>query len=82
MKEIRIPENNRFASPGTSKKCPTVTAPHVIEPRYPAAVGRYVNLGQFYDVAAIKCSRKDVIHYTNAVSAAYQRAYRALGAAR
>ena len=58
------------------------TAPHVIEPRYPAAVGRYVNLGQFYDVAAIKCSRKDVTHYTNAVSAAYQRAYRALGAAR
>ena len=58
------------------------TAPHVIEPRYPAAVGRYVNLGQFYDVAAIKRSRGDVIHYTNAASAAYQRAYRALGAAR
>lgn len=58
------------------------TAPHVVEPRYPAAADRYVNLGQFYDVDALKKSRADVVHYTQAVSAAYQRAYRALGAAR
>jgi len=58
------------------------TAPHVIEPQYPAAAGRYVNLGQFYDIAALKKSRSDIIRCTNAVSAAYQRAYRALGAAR
>ena len=58
------------------------TAPHVIEPKYPAAVDRYINLGQFYDIAAAKRSRADVIRHTQAGSAAYQRAYRAFGAAR
>lgn len=58
------------------------TAPHVIEPKYPAAVDRYVNLGQFYDIAAAKESCADVIRYSQAGSAAYQRAYRAFGAAR
>lgn len=53
-----------------------------MEPRYPAAADRYVNLGQFYDVAALKKSRADIVHCTDAVSAAYQRGYRALGAAR
>lgn len=58
------------------------TAPHVIEPKYPAAVDRYVNLGQFYDIAAAKKHRADVIRYSQAGSNAYQRAYRAFGAAR
>lgn len=58
------------------------TAPHVVEPQYPAAVDRYVNLGRFYDVAALKAARPEIVRYTKAVSAAYQRAYRALGAAR
>ena len=51
-------------------------------PQYPAAVDRYVNLGQFYDVTALKAFRPEIIRYTKAVTAAYQRAYRALGAAR
>lgn len=58
------------------------TAPHVIEPRYPAAADRYVNLGRFYDIAAAKRDRADVVRYTQEGSAAYQRAYRAFGAAR
>lgn len=58
------------------------TAPHVVEPQYPAAVDRYVNLGRFYDIAAAKEARAEVVRYTKAVSAAYQRAYRAFGAAR
>ena len=58
------------------------TAPHVIEPKYPAAADRYVNLGEFYDITAAKTARADIIRHTKAVSAAYQRAYRALGAAR
>ena len=56
--------------------------PHVIEPKYPAAADRYVNLGEFYDITAAKTARADIIRHTKAVSAAYQRAYRALGAAR
>ena len=43
---------------------------------------RYVNLGEFYDITAAKTARSDIIRHTKAVSAAYQRAYRALGAAR
>ena len=58
------------------------TAPHVIEPRYPAAVDRYVNLGRFYDIAAAKSVRDEIIKRTNNCSEAYRRAYCALGAAR
>lgn len=64
------------------QKCPFVTPPHVIEPKYPAAADRYVNLGQFYDIAAAKKARADVVRYTKEGSAAYQRAYHAFGAAR
>ena len=58
------------------------TAPHVIEPKFPAAADRYVNLGEFYDIAAAKAAREEIVGRTREVSAAYQRAYRALGAAR
>lgn len=58
------------------------TSPHVIEPRYPAAVERYVNLGQFYDIAAAKSARAEIMRRTDECSAAYRQAYRALGAAR
>lgn len=54
----------------------------MIEPKYPAAVDRYVNLGQFYDIAAAKEARTEAVRHTREVSAAYQRAYQALGAAR
>lgn len=57
------------------------TSPHVLEPRYPAAVDRYVNLGEFYDIAAAKAARKEIVEYTDACSAAYRRAYRAMSAA-
>lgn len=56
------------------------TSPHVIEPRYPAAVERYVNLGQFYDIAEAKKVREEIIRHTNSCKEAYRRAYRALAA--
>ena len=40
------------------------TAPHVIEPRYPAAVDRYVDLGRFYDLTAAKADAAAVKEYT------------------
>lgn len=58
------------------------TSPHVIEPQYPAAVDRYVNLGEFYDIAAAKDSRDEIERWSNACSEAYHCAYRVLGAAR
>ena len=57
------------------------TAPHVVEPRFPAAADRYVDLGRFYDVDALKTRRGEVEEHTAACSAAYRRAYRAFRAA-
>ena len=57
------------------------TSPHVLEPKYPAAVARYVNLGQFYDIEAAKAARDEIITCTDRCSDAYRRAYRAFSAA-
>ena len=57
------------------------TAPHTLEPRYPMAADRCVNLGEFCDLAAVKESREEIVQYTNACSQAYRRAYRAMSAA-
>ncbi len=58
------------------------TAPHVIEPRYPAAVDRYVDLGRFYDLTAAKADAEAVKEHARAYKAAYGRAYHCLKAAR
>lgn len=58
------------------------TAPHVIEPKYPAAVDRCVDLGRFYDIAAAKAARAEIVRCSEACSAAYRRAYRTMGAVR
>ena len=58
------------------------TSPHVLEPRYPAAVDRYLDLGRFYDLAAAKASAAEVKAHTHTYQAAYVRAYRSLKAAR
>ncbi len=58
------------------------TAPHVLEPRYPAAVDRYVDLGRFYDLTAAKAAAEEVKARTRDYKAAYVRAYHSLKAAR
>ena len=58
------------------------TAPHVLEPRYPAAVDRYLDLGRFYDLSAAKADAQAVRERTRAYKVAYARAYRGLRAAR
>lgn len=58
------------------------TSPHVIEPQYPAAVDRYVDLGRFYDLTAAKDGAEEVKSRTRAYKAAYVRAYHNLKAAR
>lgn len=57
------------------------TSPHVVEPKFPAAVDRYLDLGRFYDVDALKEKREEVERRTAACSSAYRRAYRAFRAA-
>ncbi len=56
--------------------------PHVVEPRYPAAVDRYVDLGRFYDLTGAKTAADEVRARTKEYKAAYVRAYRSLHAAR
>lgn len=56
--------------------------PHVMEPKYPAAVDRYVDLGRFYDLPAAKAAAEEVKRHTHAYKEAYARAYRTLKAAR
>ena len=58
------------------------TSPHAMEPKYPAAVDRYVDLGRFYDLTAAKAAAEEVKVYTKAYQAAYARAYHHLKAAR
>ena len=58
------------------------TSPHVLEPKYPAAVDRYVDLGRFYDLTAAKAAAEEVKAHTHDYQAAYVRAYRSLKAAR
>ena len=58
------------------------TSPHVVEPRYPAAVDRYVDLGRFYDLTAAKAAAEEVKAHPRAYKAAYIRAYHHLKAAR
>ncbi|MDO4316151.1 MAG: hypothetical protein Q4C45_10250 [Oscillospiraceae bacterium] len=55
---------------------------HVIEPKYPAAVDRYVDLGRFYDLTAAKAAAEEVKAHTHAYKDAYVRAYHSLKAAR
>ena len=65
-------------------KCAVVdgTAPHIVEPKYPAAVDRYVDLGRFYDLAGAKLAAAEVRAQTKAYKAAYDRARHSLRAAR
>ena len=70
---VRLPRVGVIAVDGT--------APHVAEPRYPAAVDRCVNLGAFYEVAACTARRGEIVRRTGQYKAAYDRAYHALAAA-
>lgn len=58
------------------------TSPHAVEPKYPAAVDRYVDLGRFYDLPAAKAQAGEVKRHTRDYQDAYGRAYRCLKAAR
>lgn len=57
------------------------TAPHVVEPKYPGLVERYVNLGDCYDRAGLQPLRQELMGCMKGYKACYQRAYRCLTAA-
>lgn len=60
------------------KRCPFVTVPHVVEPQYPGVVERYVNLGRFYDTAALAPHREEIEALIGENQGCYRRAYRCL----
>lgn len=57
------------------------TAPHVVEPKYPGVIERYVNLGQCYDTAALSPLRGEIMNCMAEYKDCYRRAYRCLDAA-
>ena len=57
------------------------TAPHVMEPKFPGVVERYVNLGDCYDTAALWPKREAIMDCMTGYPACYTRAYRCLDAA-
>lgn len=58
------------------------TAPHVLEPNYPAAVDRMVDLGRFYDLTMAKAARETVRELVQEGAACRRRAECCLRAAR
>ena len=57
------------------------TAPHIVEPRLPGAVERYVNLGACYDHEGLKKVRGELEQAMQGYKGCYARAYRCLRAA-
>ena len=53
----------------------------MVEPKYPGAVERYVNMGDCYDKGALWGLREDIRNCMSGYKDCYQRAYRCLGAA-
>ena len=58
------------------------TSPHGLEVALPAASGAYVDLGQFYDVAALRPKREVLADLTEKYRAQYVIAYKALAEAK
>lgn len=57
------------------------TAPHVVEPKFPGAVERYVNLGDCYDKKALSAIKGELMTCMAGYKGCHNRAYRCLSAA-
>ncbi len=67
--------------PGAGTALVDGTAPHVVEPKLPGAVDRYVDLGACYDHGALYPLRREITRCMAGYKGCYARAYRCLGAA-
>ena len=63
------------------KKCPSGTAPHVVEPQCPGVVERYIDLSGFYDREGLQPLKGDILAAFAEYQGHYKRVYRCLGAA-
>lgn len=59
------------------------TAPHVVDPKFPGAVDEIINLGQYWDEAALRAPdvRREILRLTGEYKFWFQRAYDARRAA-
>lgn len=57
------------------------TAPHIVDPVYPAAVDEIINLGQFWNLKEIKAHKEEIIFTQHNISYEFSRAYKFLLAA-
>lgn len=57
------------------------TAPHVVDPKSPGVIDEIINLGDFWDEAAMSRNREKVVRIKNEISGYFARAYRYLAAA-
>ena len=67
--------------PGLGAAIVDGTAPHVVEPKYPGAVERYINMGDCYDGEALRPLKGEIMDCMRGYKGCYQRAYRCLDAA-
>lgn len=58
------------------------TAPHVVDPRYPGAIDRIINLGEYWDGDIIALNRESIVKLTDSISLCFQRAYNRLAEAK
>lgn len=58
------------------------TAPHVLDVQFPGAGGMYLDLGQFYDAAALRPRRAEIEDLNRRYKTSYQEAYAALAEAK
>lgn len=58
------------------------TAPHTRDPLLPGAVSRIINAGDHWDASVLQKKREEILLHTVEKKAAYERAYRFLGAYR
>lgn len=57
------------------------TAPHILDPRNPGAVDEIINLGEHWDLAALRRRRKDILAINRQVARCFEWAYLALAEA-
>lgn len=57
------------------------TAPHTLDVPFPAVSGSYLDLGQFYDMTALREKKSEIIGLNRTYKSCYQESYRILSAA-
>lgn len=54
------------------------TSPHIVDPKNPACVDTIIHLGDFWDEAAIRRHKEEILQYNTEIQGYYARAYRYL----